>query len=491
MQYLLAFTAIALSCALATPLHIEDMAHGFIIPCEGDLCLDTQFCWKGARYADLNQIMKRVTVVVNFTNTEDTCVESESDDVLSLRALGFGNDDASSRLQNRPRYEQRWVSSLVLRTILGEHRVAGEGECNGNQCTLQMSPYGQSCIRLCSKAQPLSKMSANVLFASENSIDMRTIYMWLIGFSLITAAPKLSQNRGMFYLTGGSLGVMFAVALLVLIVARMTTRSGPTKSQLGLAAFFQVGVVYMRKALYDFIKSYIDWIALYVTVTFAASLALVHYLLTDQDGNVRPRESLKDIVRTALQLLGAFFIAAPIPSARYRIITIAVVFGTEVFFSLGLFSQRVRSTSKPIPLGYRSSESGRFRDRTPERSLRYSEDVVNDVPVEEVFYDPRSSTQTPIRQPSQASKKYSASRYLTEAEYKAQGRDYTDRKMKELLTPTKSATPKEQDILEWMRLNHSKLYVRKDEDEDEEEEEEDEDESIEDEEEDVVEEDED
>ena len=455
-------TLLLLVTGLTDARYLQEMKHGFVIPCEGELCLQTLFCWKGARFADLNQVASRVTATVNFSDEHDTCVEAESDDVLSLRSLAFGynNETAAIRLSERIGHERGWLSSLILKALVGDHKSTGDGVCNGKQCTIQTSPYGQSCIRLCSKPPTDGRiMKAEVFFKSENAIDLSALYLWFLGFALAAAAPSLSQRPEMFYLTGGSLGVMFAVALLVLIVSRMATRSGPTKSQLGVAAVFQVGVVYMRKAVYDFVKSYIDWIALYVVVTFVASLALVHYFLKGEDGRIHLSSSLKDIVRTALQLLAAFLIAAPIPSARFRIITIALVLATEVASSLSKGALATRFIGTPVKK-VRGDGGHEYED--------------TGVVQEEIFYNP-ASARTPMRgETSQSAKNYSGSRFLTEDEYEALGREYTDRELRKLFTPSKSSTKKEKEMLDWIRENHNKLFVRKDDGEGEPEEEEEE-----------------
>jgi hypothetical protein len=245
----------------------------------------------------------------------------------------------------------------------------------------------------------------------------------------------------------------------------MATKSGPTKSQLGVAAFFQVGAVYARNAVFEFIKSYIDWIALYVILTFVSSLGLVHYFLKGEDGKIRLSSSLKDIVRVSLQLLASFLIAMPVTSARYRLITTGVVFGFQVLSHLRngglmkmLFSGRlpnsVRSGRKQTRIESVKKTVG--RDRSP---VRGEEEEAN-LSDEDVVYRPGSkpTTTTPQR-PGSPPKALSGARYLTKEEYQRQGREYTDSEVRKLLTPVKAATEQEKSFLEWLQDNHARIQL--------------------------------
>jgi hypothetical protein len=243
----------------------------------------------------------------------------------------------------------------------------------------------------------------------------------------------------------------------------MVTKSGPTKSQLGVAAFFQVGVVYKRKAVLDVVRAYIDWIALYIFVTFVSSLGLVHYFLKGNDGKIKLSASLKDIVRIALQLLGAFFISIPIPSARYRLISMFAIFGFELLSSLreggiwGLFLGEQFATKK-ASFGFGFTRSSEKKRR--ERSAEMNDDEGSNWSNEEVFYNP-GSAKTPSRAQSTPLRPLSGSRFLTEQEYETLGKEYTDREVRKLLTPVKPVSKRQHDILDWIATNHAKLYVRK------------------------------
>jgi len=434
---------------IADARYVEKMEHGFVIPCEGEMCMQTLFCWKGARFADLNQLGSKVTAEVKFHDKQDTCIEVESDDKLSPRFILFGHDEpAEVRLSNRMGQEKSWVTS-IREMIAGDNKGSSDAvECMGTICTVKMSPYLQSCIRLCSKPVRDRTIKAEVTFRSENAFDAQTLYFWAIGFAIVASANALSRRPEMFYIFGGTLGVTCAVALLVLVISRLTTQSGPTKAQLGIAATFQIGAVYMRNTVEKFILAYLDWIVIYVLVTFSASIAFIHYWLKGDDGRIRISSSLNDIMRTMLQLLGAFVITARVPSAWYRIVITIVIFAGEIFASLhhdgylSLLSMSKQSHKKPREVD------------------EYTE--------EEVFYEPelesKHVTQTPQRAQAYSATRqprYSAATPMSREQYKKQGEEYTAMQIEKLLTPKTPVSEMEMGLLDWLKTNHKNVFVRK------------------------------
>lgn len=473
---------------------VHEVRAGFDVPCEGELCHESVFCWRGARFADLNQLTRRIHAEVEFQHESDMCVDAEMDDALSFRSLLFGydNETAAIRLSNRIGSGRSWLSHLILDTVFGtRHKSTGDGVCIDKKCTVHFSPYGLSCMRLCGERNPKDQhtMHAEIRFRVESVLDSRALTTWFFGLLLGSASRTLSERPEVFYLTGGSLGVMFAVALLVLIVSRMTTRSGPTKAQLGLAAVFQVGVVYARNAVYEFIKNYIDWIALYVIVTFVASLGLVHYFLKGEDGKVRLSSSLKDIVRIALQLLASFLMASPITSARYRLIITLGMFtfsvlshwADEGFWSMlypRLRSKVQSSFSHLSPrrdVRFQRQQGGFGRDKSPAPPSNRGGS--------EVAY---SAATTPHRQQERRNP-LSGEPFLDRQQFAELGQEYTQSEMKKLVTPGRAATEEERQFLEWLLKNHHRIQLsaekpelQKDVEEEDEEDEEDVDEEVED-----------
>jgi len=390
---------------------------GVVKECHGARCKSTLYCWRGVRFADLNQVLSHVNVEIEFSNSDDNhCIDVESDDALTLKSFlfGFENETAVDRLSERIGQSNGWIPSWLMSAVLGYRKTTQHGICTKKSCQAQLSPYGMSCVRICRE----NVESAKIALQSEFSLNENALYLVLAGAFITKIARNLSERPETFYITGATLGVLFAIALLVLIISRVVTRSGPTNTQLGVAAFFQVGVLYARNAVIDFIKTYVDWIALYVLVTFLSSMGLVHYFLNGANGQIELSSSLKDIVRIALQLLGAFLMAMIVPSPRYRVVTLIGIFIFQLI-------QAYTNYRGDVLVG-----------------TRY------DYPSEKTVETP--PPYTPL-------KNLSGRPFLSAEQYESSGRKQTDEAVRKLMFSEENAPAAH--FVRWLHDNHSRIKL--------------------------------
>jgi hypothetical protein len=109
-----------------------------------------------------------------------------------------------------------------------------EGENDISQVKKHFSNYKLSCVSLCG-----SPAQATIEFGKEDFVSVESVAVMGLGLFLILTASALAQNRAMFYLSGGLLGVLFAVSVVVLVLVFRTAK--PNRTQLGFAVMAQVG----------------------------------------------------------------------------------------------------------------------------------------------------------------------------------------------------------------------------------------------------------
>lgn len=341
--------------------------------CFGENCLGQVWCWQGSRFADLNQLTRRVTAVVSSTASEEKeelCVAAESDDRLS--ALWRPTElDAAHRL--------------------GKSHF---GLFASARSEVTFSGYLQSCVALCAAPE----FEVEVDFASESWLSVEALSLMVGGLALLVFAPRLSGNRAMFYLAAGALGVVFAVAGLVLAVGFRTVH--PSKTQIALALMCQFSAVFVRDLLYRLGASINwDWVVMYVLGSFACSLCVVHYHVSKAGG--APNPALVDLAQAGIQLVGVALLVAPVPSPTLKALLGALVIVSQLY-----------------------SISGK---RTPARATK----TTAQEPLQNVFQTPKrhSNNNTiplSVRVPSSHQK-------ISLEEYDQLGKEYTDASVKALL----------------------------------------------------------
>lgn len=302
---------------LATASQAEYIRMNDQIPrtCFGDECLQQIYCWEGHRFADLNQITKQVTARITpiGNDGEELCVDSETDDQLStlLRSSSM-KENAAHRLQNRKPGFSALFTSLVDK--LQSFTDTTPAQKTSAERTMTFSAYSLSCVALC-KAP--TRAPVTIEFTVDGEIKLEAMSLMLVGLVLLLFAPKLSENRTMFYLSGGVLGVLFAVSAVVVLVGFRTLR--PTKSQVSAAVMFQFSFCFIRDLVWRWLSMLnLDWVLAYVAVTFTLSLVLVHYMIKRNEGGVNP--AFVDFCQLGIQILGVLLIVSPIPSSTLRIV---------------------------------------------------------------------------------------------------------------------------------------------------------------------------
>ncbi|KAH9255426.1 hypothetical protein BASA81_006545 [Batrachochytrium salamandrivorans] len=316
--------------------------------CIGEDCLGQVWCWQGSRFADLNQLTRQITAVVSSKAEEELCVDYESDDQLSA-VLRHRELDAAHRLLGKPH------ANLFTSTLRDLFAFSPSGLGAGKE--VKFSGYLQSCVALC-KAP---KFKVEVDFASKSWLSVEALSLMVGGLVLVVFAPRLSGNRVMFYLSGGVLGVLFAVAGLVLAVGFRTAR--PSKTQVTLALMCQFSVVLLRDLLYRLWASInLDWVVLYVLVSFTCSLCVVHYYVSKAGG--APNPALVDLVQIGIQIVGVALLVAPIPSPTLKALFGAFIISSQL--ALHLYSTiGTKATAATVEPSQNAFQTPKRRNHTP------------------------------------------------------------------------------------------------------------------------------
>jgi hypothetical protein len=83
------------------------------------------------------------------------------------------------------------------------------------------------------------------------------------------------------------------------------------------------------------VSHYIEYVAVYVVVSFGASLALIHYSLKPKDGPIVLNPAICDMLRIALTAGGAFVaVTAMVRSGRVQLGKDCIVFCFLLFLIL-------------------------------------------------------------------------------------------------------------------------------------------------------------
>lgn len=342
--------------------------------CFGQDCFSTVFCFQGESSLDVTWVATEVVAVVEFDRKiKPVSFACESEDDFSLKSLFHLH---TSRPETRLLARQSAAPSLLSK-VFGLFSSQQSGENHQQQLSsrfeVRFSPFGSSCFQMKAEGGGGKKdQGARVRLETRSVLDVGLVPVAALGLVLLGTSKRLSTMTEFYYLSGASLGVVFAVSVLVLVGLHMVNGRGEhSRSQFGLAALMQASVLFMRKSVVDFLGDYVEYVVVYVVVSFSASLALIHYLLRTPEGVVL-NPGLCDILNVLLACAGAGLVAyCTTRSPRWQV---GMVFATCVYTML--FASRVPGTAKAprpfsTPSRSRSGPSSQFRPKTPDQALEF------------------------------------------------------------------------------------------------------------------------
>jgi len=293
--------------------------------CFGD-CFNTTYCFEGSSYFNLQKLSQEIIVTWDFTPTQIVPICHDSEDDLWFRSV-LHKSTPAQRLQLLKQQESSLFSKIT--------RIIYPSETSKSATTthnlLRISPFGQSCFQTCARSASAEEqvgITGKLYLTPRNLLFPLPWFPLALGALLLVSASKLSTSTEFYYISGATLGVCFAISVFVLIFFYFTNnRTSATRSQFGIAALLQGIVVYLRSSLFNLLSEYLEYVLIYVGVSFVVSLALLHYSVKrGPSGGVELNSALCDLLRVGLSSAGAFIIAhSVVASTRWQLYIVVLV----------------------------------------------------------------------------------------------------------------------------------------------------------------------
>jgi hypothetical protein len=450
--------------------------------CSSSNCTDTSiFCHHGYRWVSFEKWPVRRDLVVTFEqHAEGRTFEVASKDEWNVRLSTFSSPlDPVQRLSQKKMpslyhvlhiVEQilsfGWLSKLggiFQSSTSGIGHIPDDYRCHKHECRFTTSPYDKACLRM---IHPLpSKVNFKVT-VQHRSDFINIISIMLISVVIIYLAPRISHQPMFFYLSGGTIGIFFAISVLILLFFKTTRPAGesPKATHYSIAFFIQSLAYYFRTSLAYLANEYFEFILLYVCVAFFLSVFLIHWMIKRPDGTSGVNGAVLDTAHVCVLLFGIGLGAYSLPSPRHGLIYGVVLLGLclsrwfeifNIFEVMGLeqstssWSSRQQQYYQHVSLGNGYSTPIRHNNNVQlSREAR-----VNMLRSPTRWYDnllrpfstPRNTNQAPRR-------------FMTEQEYINSGKKTTTEEMAKL-----SQSPA---FHAWLIQNTNRLMVRKNSDDD-------------------------
>lgn len=325
--------------------------------CIGSDCFDITFCYRGNSFLALNMAFTEIVGQVEFdtpVDASDVHVDSESEDEYSFKSLlMLHNTSPQDRLLQR----QTTGGSMMSRVyqLFTPKAIQEENaHLKSKRFEITFSPFDTTCFQIAAK-KPQSQVSAVISLQARTLLDYKLAPLIGLGAALVLTAKRLSVMPEFYYLSGASIGVGFAVSVLVLCFFYLTNdrSSGATsRSHFGIAALVQAAVVFMRKSIFDMMADYMEYVLVYVIVSFSLSLALIHYSLRTETGVVL-NPALCDVLHVGLASLGSGIIGFTLThSPRLQIMLVLITAMYTMLVSSRLFGKQQKPIRKAAAAAY-------------------------------------------------------------------------------------------------------------------------------------------
>ncbi|KAH9260480.1 hypothetical protein BASA81_001650 [Batrachochytrium salamandrivorans] len=354
-------------------VHFSNLADD-VRACFGSDCFSTVFCFQGKSSLDVTWITTEVVGVVEFDRKiKPVSFACESEDDFSLKSLFHLHP---SRPETRLLARQSAGPSLMSKVFdLFSTQQSGESQQQqqlSSKFEVKLSPFGSSCFQMKAAATEGGKGDGWVHLETRSVLDVNLVPVAALGLVLMATSKRLSTMPEFYYLSGASMGVAFAVSVLVLVILHVANgrESGAhSRSQFGLAALVQASVLFMRKSVVDFLGDYVEYVVVYVVVSFSISLALIHYLLRTPQGVVL-NPGLCDILNVLLACMGACFLAyCTTRSARWQVGMVSMTC-VYTILSASLFARPAKAP-KAFSTPSRSRPGAFPNPKTPDQALEF------------------------------------------------------------------------------------------------------------------------